>query len=157
MALAHIRSGAVIRIYPESKGWVDLENGQRVSPPIEGYINGSDLIVPYVEETTDASTSVFKRHSTETLIEADRNLHMKVVLRTTISDMPSDDVAARVRAERNDKLFESDWVVTKAVEQNAADGLGINVPMVWINYRQALRDISAQAGFPYTVTWPQEP
>lgn len=157
MALAHIRSGAVVRIYPDDKGWVDLEDGQRVSPPVEGYINDSDLIVPYIEETTDTSTSVFKRQSTETLIEADKNLHMKVVRRTTISDMPSDDVAARVRAERNDKLSDSDWVVTKAVEQNAADGLGIQVPTVWIEYRQALRDITEQAGFPYKVTWPQEP
>jgi hypothetical protein len=66
-------------------------------------------------------------------------------------------LAANVREQRDTLLAASDWVVTKAVEQNAADGLGIQIPMNWINYRQALRDIPQQAGFPYTVTWPQEP
>lgn len=72
---------------------------------------------------------------------------------------PPDDalVSAQVRRKRDALLAASDWVVTKAVEQNAADGLGIQIPMNWINYRQALRDIPQQAGFPYTVTWPQEP
>lgn len=72
---------------------------------------------------------------------------------------PPDDalVSAEVRKKRDALLAASDWVVTKAVEQNAVDGLGIQVPMVWIDYRQALRDIPQQAGFPHSVTWPQEP
>jgi hypothetical protein len=74
-----------------------------------------------------------------------------------VERLPLSDAERRVREQRDDLLAQSDWVVTKAVEQNAADGLGIQVPMNWINYRQALRDIPSQAGFPYTVTWPQEP
>ena len=74
-----------------------------------------------------------------------------------VEQLPLADAERRVRDQRDDLLFQSDWVVTKAVEQNAADGLGIQVPMNWITYRQALRDIPSQAGFPYTVTWPQEP
>jgi hypothetical protein len=74
-----------------------------------------------------------------------------------VEQLPLADAERRVREQRDDLLAQSDWVVTKAVEQNAADGLGIQVPMNWINYRQALRDIPSQAGFPYTVTWPQEP
>ena len=27
----------------------------------------------------------------------------------------------------------------------------------WATYRQALRDITAQAGFPWTITWPDAP
>ncbi|MGA0926878.1 MAG: phage tail assembly chaperone [Burkholderiaceae bacterium] len=27
----------------------------------------------------------------------------------------------------------------------------------WASYRQALRDITGQAGFPYAVTWPTKP
>jgi hypothetical protein len=74
-----------------------------------------------------------------------------------VERLPLSDAERRVREQRDDLLAQSDWVVTKAVEQNAADGLGIQVPMNWITYRQALRDIPSQAGFPYTVTWPQEP
>lgn len=32
-----------------------------------------------------------------------------------------------------------------------------NVPDAWRTYRQALRDVPAQSGFPTNVTWPSEP
>lgn len=65
--------------------------------------------------------------------------------------------AEEVRAQRDRLLAETDWVVTKAVEQNAQDGLGVQIPVVWLNYRQALRDIPQQPGFPDNVTWPTAP
>lgn len=66
-------------------------------------------------------------------------------------------LAGEVRARRDALLAESDWVVTKAIEQNAVDGLGVQIPVVWLDYRQALRDIPQQAGFPETVAWPEKP
>lgn len=66
-----------------------------------------------------------------------------------------DRAAAEVRTERDKLLAESDWVTTRAVDQNAADNLGIQVPQVWLDYRQALRDITAQDGFPHNVIWPE--
>ena len=62
-----------------------------------------------------------------------------------------------VRAHRDRLLAETDWVVTKAIEQNAQDGLGVQIPVVWLDYRQALRDIPPQPGFPDNVTWPDKP
>lgn len=62
-----------------------------------------------------------------------------------------------IRAMRDGLLAATDWVVTKAVEQNAVDGLGIQVPLVWADYRQALRDVPQQAGFPDNVIWPTAP
>jgi len=67
------------------------------------------------------------------------------------------DAADTVRQERDKLLSESDWVTVKAVDQNAQDNLGIQVPQVWLDYRQALRDITAQAGFPNNVKWPTKP
>ena len=56
--------------------------------------------------------------------------------------------AVSVRADRDGKLAESDWTqVADAPVDKAA----------WATYRQALRDITAQAGFPYEVTWPTKP
>lgn len=57
-------------------------------------------------------------------------------------------VAARVRESRNHKLTQSDWtqVADAPVDQAA-----------WATYRQALRDIPSQAGFPNEVVWPIEP
>ena len=59
-----------------------------------------------------------------------------------------DRAAAEVRTERDAKLTESDWtqVVDAPVDQVA-----------WATYRQALRDIPEQAGFPNTINWPTEP
>jgi hypothetical protein len=53
-----------------------------------------------------------------------------------------------VRAERNALLVESDWtqVLDAPVDQAA-----------WATYRQALRDITAQEGFPHNINWPQKP
>ena len=66
------------------------------------------------------------------------------------------EAAASVRAERDKLLAECDWVTLKAVDASN-DGLGIQLPEVWVTYRQALRDVPTQAGFPHSVTWPTKP
>jgi hypothetical protein len=68
-----------------------------------------------------------------------------------------DRKAAEVRKQRDALLAEADWIVTKAIEQNAQDGFGVQIPVVWLDYRQALRDIPQQPGFPDNVTWPTAP
>ncbi len=55
-----------------------------------------------------------------------------------------------VREERNRKLQQSDWIVTKSLE------IGETVPIEWLDYRQALRDITLQED-PYNIVWPEEP
>jgi hypothetical protein len=66
----------------------------------------------------------------------------------TIEQIPDAEKAAQVRSQRTDKLKGSDWtqVADAPVDQAA-----------WATYRQALRDITAQPGFPWTVTWPDAP
>jgi len=61
------------------------------------------------------------------------------------------DQAKSVRTSRDDKLKETDWIVIKNLELNA------NIPGAWEVYRQALRDIPTQSGFPWTITWPDAP
>jgi Phage tail assembly chaperone protein len=53
-----------------------------------------------------------------------------------------------VRAKRNALLQESDW--TQLVDSPVDHA-------TWFAYRQALRDITAQAGFPWTIDWPERP
>lgn len=55
---------------------------------------------------------------------------------------------ASVRAERNTLLSACDWtqVLDAPVDKTA-----------WATYRQALRDITSQAGFPWTIDWPVKP
>jgi hypothetical protein len=56
--------------------------------------------------------------------------------------------AKSVRASRDAKLAATDWIVIKALETGAA------VPAEAAATRQALRDITSQAGFPWEITWP---
>jgi hypothetical protein len=52
------------------------------------------------------------------------------------------------RSQRDALLSQSDWtqVPDAPVDQQA-----------WAEYRQALRDIPQQAGFPTDITWPTKP
>lgn len=109
--------------------------------------------------------------------QVDGKWYTKYVLGPTFTDLPasgdqpamtaSDQEAAykaqkdaeqatSIRAERDRKLAECDWVILKAVDASA-DGLGIQLPLVWINYRKALRDVPSQDGFPWNVIWPTKP
>lgn len=54
-----------------------------------------------------------------------------------------------IRKERDARLQESDWVMLPDVPQVIKEN--------WIPYRQALRDLPNQAGFPNTVIWPSKP
>ena len=59
--------------------------------------------------------------------------------------------AKEARAKRDRLLAESDWVTIRATDT------GTPVPTEWQTYRQALRDIPDQTGFPEEIEWPQEP
>lgn len=68
-----------------------------------------------------------------------------------VTDRLEVDVAKRVRDHRDIILQESDWVVVRAADT------GNTIPTEWQIYRQALRDITTQEGFPYNVVWPTKP
>ena len=73
----------------------------------------------------------------------------------SVADLDAEGIAAKdaeqaksVREQRNQKLKDSDWtqVADAPVDQAA-----------WATYRQALRDIPSQQGFPWDVQWPTQP
>lgn len=61
---------------------------------------------------------------------------------------PPEPTAEDVRIERNRLLSDSDWTQMPDAPVDQA---------AWAIYRQALRDIPQQSGFPATVDWPKEP
>jgi len=56
---------------------------------------------------------------------------------------------AVARAKRNKLLAECDWTQAKDVPDLTSSK--------WTEYRQALRDITSQEGFPTNINWPQSP
>ena len=61
-----------------------------------------------------------------------------------------------LRQRRNQLLVETDWVTLKAID-DSNDGLGIQLPQVWMDYRQALRDLPANTTDPANPVWPTKP
>ena len=102
-------------------------------------------------------------------LEASAKEHAQEWLETG-KQMEYDQVASDVRERRDDLLRQSD-------KQLCLDRLGLGASSAfssedvlaflrslwaaitgeWAHYRQALRDIPQQEGFPYDVTWPVEP
>lgn len=66
----------------------------------------------------------------------------------SVEAIPDEEKAGQVRSERNTKLAATDWtqVADAPVDKEA-----------WATYRQALRDVPQQAGFPWVVEWPAQP
>jgi len=73
----------------------------------------------------------------------------------SISEMDDEAKAAKdaeaaksVRADRDKRLAECDWTQLSDSQVDKA---------VWATYRQELRDVPAQTGFPHDITWPEKP
>ena len=62
--------------------------------------------------------------------------------------MKDAEQAKAVRQQRGEKLKETDWTQVEDAPVDKA---------IWASYRQALRDVTKQEGFPWTITWPVEP
>jgi hypothetical protein len=56
-----------------------------------------------------------------------------------------------VAAKRSKLLYESDWT------QIPNNPLTVEQQQAWASYRQELRDIPAQSGYPFNVIWPTLP
>ena len=73
----------------------------------------------------------------------------------SVADMDAEAITAKdaeqatsMRKQRDEKLAECDWTQVADAPVDKA---------VWATYRQALRDITTQEGFPWTITWPDAP
>ena len=132
----------------------------------EALIN--DLGADVVFEGPQASGgTVYQYSQAQSVEQIDGKWYTKYVLGPTFIDTVVDGVtttalehetaykaqkdaeqAKSVRATRDAKLAECDWTQVADAPVDKA---------VWATYRQALRDITTQTGFPWTVEWPEKP
>ena len=59
----------------------------------------------------------------------------------------SAELEFEIRDQRDRLLADTDWMALSDVTMSTEIGA----------YRQALRDVTGQAGFPYSITWPTKP
>ncbi len=172
-----IRSTGQVLLQHEWEKWVAQTYAKSLSGITEEAVNRfeSDIVFEGPQAT---GGTVYQYSQQDGVEQIDGKWYTKYILGPVFTDTPATDFqpaktaaeneadyramkdaeqAANVRRQRTEMLKDCDWVVTKAIDQNAQDSLGIQIPVVWVTYRQALRDITAQSGFPWTITWPTQP
>jgi len=136
---------------------------------------------PYTSFPKQIPDTMLKRHNVQPVIEMSKPAYDPLVQDLVMDEMPHKEVirievdeetqeertiygnlwligysvvnkseaeaAAAIRNKRDSLLAETDWM---ALSDNT-------LTEAWATYRQQLRDISDQAGFPYSVIWPTKP
>jgi len=67
------------------------------------------------------------------------------------SNVSETDLGVYARGARNELIAITDWT------QLPDNGLSEELREEWANYRQNLRDIPNQPGFPKSIVWPKNP
>ena len=91
--------------------------------------------------THSSSTHIFN-----TTVEVNEDGSATAVI--TATERRFEEAALNLRHSRDIALQKTDWVITRAFEE------GNPVPANYVTYRNALRDLPSQEGFPYDYVWP---
>ena len=142
----------LITVAPQTKEWLDA--------------HGADVVLEGPQATGGTVYQFSQRSGVE---QVEGKWYTKYILGPTFANQPATEnrpaqtaaeqevaykaqkdaeQAANMRHTRNEKLKDCDWtqLADSPVDKAA-----------WAAHRQALRDISAQAGFPWTIDWPVAP
>lgn len=106
-----------------------------------------------VEITPEQHAALLQGQSEGKIITADENGFPILV------DPPApttEQLASQARAERDARLSDTNWLVERHREEQetGATTLTAQEYTELLAYRQALRDVPQQAGFPETIDWP---
>ena len=162
-----VRSTGAVMYESEWKTYMKQTTGKNFGRLDEATLDtyGSDIVFEGPQATGGTVYQYSQRSGVE---QIDGKWYSKYILGPVFTDTVEDGVtttaaeneaaykarkdaeqAVSVRATRDTKLAESDWTQARDVTlANDAD---------WQTYRQALRDVPTQAGFPWSVTWPEQP
>ena len=135
----------LITVAPQTEEWLDA--------------HGADIVF---EGPQAAGGTVYQYSMRQGVEQLDGKWYTKYVLGPIFTDgettaaeqeaaykaMKDAEQAASVRRSRNGMLKDCDWT---QLADSTAD------KTAWATYRQALRDVPAQTGFPWTITWPTQP
>jgi len=160
-------TGAVVfqnefRAYAQTQGAIFGE------PLTEEFINqyGGDIVLEGPQATGGTHYQYSQRSGVE---QIDGKWYTRYILGPVFTDTPATDTepaktateneaayramkdaeaAKGARETRTKKLAETDWTQLTDAPVNSA---------LWATYRQALRNVPTQTGFPWDITWPVQP
>jgi len=166
-----IRQSGAVMFWNEFRDVLLAQNPSElitVAPQTEEWLNahGADVVL---EGAQAIGGTVYQYSMRQGVEQLDGKWYTKYVLGPIFTDTPATEFqpaqtaaenetayraikdaeqAANVRRSRTEMLKDCDWT---QIADSTAD------KATWATYRQALRDIPSQAGFPWTITWPTQP
>jgi hypothetical protein len=163
-----IRASGAVVFDNEFRTYAQTQGAIFGTPLTEEFINqfGGDVVF---EGPQASGGTVYQYSQRDGVEQLDGKWYTKYILGPVFTDTPATDTtpaktaaeneaaykamkdaeqATSVRNSRTQKLNDSDWT---QIADSTAD------KAAWATYRQALRDITAQAGFPWTIEWPVAP
>ena len=154
-----IRSTGQVLLQHEWEKWVAQTYAKSLSGITEEVVNRFESDVVFEGPQASGGT-VYQYSQRDGVEEVEGKWYTKYILGpvftgdTAAADeaaykaMKDAEQAANVRRSRTEKLKDCDWT---QIADSTAD------KAAWATYRQALRDITTQSGFPWTTTWPESP
>lgn len=127
------------------KGWAKANSVMMPANPSSELLAEHSLALVYEKAIPPLESNQYVRQTDQVLYNEEDD---RYELQFEVLEVPLDAYAARVRKRRDAMLAETDWtqVSDAPVDQEA-----------WATYRQELRDITTQDGFPTDITWPTKP
>ena len=135
-----IDENQIERVPKNKGGWVNYDKNTELLEA-DGYL---PLVV--IEETT-AEKPIVKYREVNGQIEQ----YAEAAPVPAVPEPTFEQQEMQVRAQRNSLLNLCDWT------QLSDAPLTTEQKQEWAEYRQALRDVPEQAGFPAAVVWPSAP
>ena len=161
-----IRTTGAVMFESELRAWLQQTGGpsyDTLTPEVMEAIG----VDPVFEGPQASGGTVYQYSQRDGVEQISGNWYTKYILGPVFTDTTVDGVtttaaeaeaaykstkdaeqSASVRTSRNDKLAACDWT---QLADSTAD------KPTWATYRQLLRDVTAQDGFPWNVTWPEAP
>jgi hypothetical protein len=144
-------TNGVVEKYPYSIGLLRKDNPRTSFPknPTDAVLAGYGMYPVREANPTVGTDQKLVKSWTPEFINGEWILNHQAVDMTAEEIAERDGViAANVREDRDKRLVDTDWTQVADAQVDKA---------VWATYRQALRDVPAQEGFPHDVTWPDQP
>ena len=156
-----IRTTGAVMYEAELRTWLHENDGpsyDTLTPEVMEAIG----VDPVFEGPQATGGTVYQYSQREGVEQISGNWYTKYILGPVFTDgettaaeqeaaykaMKDAEQAANVRRSRTERLKDSDWT---QIADSTAD------KAVWATYRQALRDVTTQSGFPWTIVWPDAP
>ena len=161
-----IRTTGAVMFESELRAWLHQTDGpsyDTLTPEVMEAIG----VDPVFEGPQASGGTVYQYSQRDGVEQISGNWYTKYILGPVFTDSTVDGVtttaaeaeatykttkdaeqSANVRTSRNDLLTKCDWT---QLADSTAD------KPTWATYRQSLRDVTVQEGFPWNVTWPEAP